>query len=54
MEQGNNCAVLRIKPCNVWSFEPIAVDAGKGEVIEYCSSTVLERNNVIYLEWRGI
>jgi hypothetical protein len=54
MVQVNNFAVLRIKPSNVRSFEPIAVDASESEVIERGWSAMLPRDNVIDLEWRGM
>jgi hypothetical protein len=54
MEQANHLAVVWIKPGNVRSLETIAMDAGKSKIIDCGWSTMLPRDNVIYLEWRGM
>lgn len=39
---------------NVWSFVPIAMQAGKSEVIDRGSPSVLPRDDVIYLKGQSI
>lgn len=54
MEQANNFAVVRIDSGNVRPLEAIAMNAGECQIISYGWSTMLPRDDVIYLEWRRI
>jgi hypothetical protein len=54
MEEADDFAGVWINSSNVRSFEAIAMNAGKGEVIGCCLPTMLSSNDVIDLEWRGV
>ena len=54
MEQANDFAAIGINAGKVRTFEPVAMDASKGEVINIGGSAVLPRNDVIDLERRWV
>ena len=54
VEQANDLSAIWIESSNVRPLEAITVNAGKGKVIQRRQSAMLEGDNVIDLEWRGM
>jgi len=51
MEEANDLATVWISSCNVGSFEPIAMDASKRQILWFDEPSMLSGDHVINMEW---